>query len=144
MELNAYIASSYNEALHISGYGLVFYFNNEEIDKLEGYVIKEIEYGSHQISGELEGTIKAIEYAIEQKYQSIKIYYNYIGIEKFLNNSFKKENANVVNDYIKKYNKLSSLIQINFEKSDNRTFFQKSAMKKCNQLAIHATTYARL
>lgn len=144
MELNVYVASSYNDAIHISGYGLLFYVNDTKVHELEGFVKKEIEYGSHQISGDLEGTIKAIKYAIEHNYQSIKIYYNYTGIEELLDSSVKEENTNVVNNYIREYNKLSSLILIDFEKSDNKRYFPKTTMKKCKVLARHAITHVRL
>lgn len=70
---------------------------------------------SKQIAGETNATLHAVGWAIANKYNSILIKYDYIGIENWATGSW-KANKKVAIDYKNKINELKEKIKIEFSK----------------------------
>lgn len=68
-----------------------------------------------QISGELQGAINAIAYAIDCDFKSITIRYDYQGVEKWATGEW-RANKNYTKSYQEVIAKFSDYIDINFEK----------------------------
>lgn len=61
----------------------VFLITNESEDSLYKAFVDKAHIESRNIAGEIEGVKQAILWAIENKKQKIKIFYDYVGIEKW-------------------------------------------------------------
>jgi len=72
------------------------------------------------VSGELLGSILAIKWAIEHRYNSIKIYHDYEGIAKWANHQWKAKNK-FTKWYVDFVDKYRAIISIEFEKVDAYT-----------------------
>lgn len=84
----AYVDGSYDDSQKRYAYGCAIVLEQEVIelngsDDLEEYV------GMRNVAGEILGSEKAIAWAAEHGYESITIYYDYEGIEKWANNIWK-------------------------------------------------------
>lgn len=113
-EIVAYVDGSYSAKQKKYAYGCVILQEDETI-KLNGSGDK-IQYVSmRNVAGELLGTIKAIKWAHENKYDSITVHYDYEGIEKWANGYWKtnKQGTKEYLQFIKEYRKY---IEINFVK----------------------------
>ena len=80
-EANAFTDGSYNDKLKFSSYGIVFIGGNGSESLSSGSL--EDEYGSRNVTGEIQGVKEAIKKAIHFNYSRIKIFYDYEGIEKW-------------------------------------------------------------
>lgn len=79
----AYVDGSYNVKTNIYGYGVVI-LNHGEVEKKWYGSGQDLEMAKmRNVSGEILGTLAAVEYAIEKGEPSICIYYDYEGIEKW-------------------------------------------------------------
>ena len=83
LTLLAYVDGSYNIKTKEYGYGCVLIEGQQVIQQLLGKG-NIPEYSSmRNVSGEILGCMNAIAYAIDHHYESICIYYDYEGIEKW-------------------------------------------------------------
>ena len=76
----------------------------------------QLDYASmRNVSGEILGCMKAIAYAIDHHYESICIYYDYEGIEKWATGLW-KANKEQTQNYVKTINDMKKKIDIYFQK----------------------------
>ena len=81
--LLAYVDGSYNIKTKEYGYGCVLIEGQQVIKQLLGKGNQPDYASMRNVSGEILGCMKAIAYAIDHHYESICIYYDYEGIEKW-------------------------------------------------------------
>lgn len=93
----AYVDGSYNISTKIYGYGAIVFTGDKEFE-FDGCGDEPELSQMRNVSGELMGVIKVIDFAVEQGASSIKIYYDYMGIECWANKEWKANK-----DFTKKY-----------------------------------------
>lgn len=108
--VRAYVDGSYSKHQGKYSYGCVL-IDGDNITRLSGAGIGEGESNLWNVSGELHGAIKAIEWSIENKFERIIIFYDYEGIAKWANREWKakKEETKQYIDTIEKYKKLIAI-----------------------------------
>ena len=113
--LLAYVDGSYNVKTKEYFYVCFLIEGQQVIKKLIGKG-NQIDYASmRNVSGEILGCMKAIEYAINHHYESICIYYDYEGIEKWATGLW-KANKEQTQNYVKTIQKMKKKIDIYFQK----------------------------
>lgn len=112
--VEAYVDGSYSEEYGKYSYGCIILFENEII-KLSGASDDKDYIAMRNVAGELLGAMEAIKWAYENKLNSITVYYDYEGIEKWANEIWKtnKKGTKEYLEFIKKYRKC---LEINFKK----------------------------
>ena len=111
----AYVDGSYNIKTKEYGYGCVLIEGQQVIQQLLGKG-NIPEYSSmRNVSGEILGCMNAIAYAIDHHYESICIYYDYEGIEKWATGLW-KANKEQTQNYVKTINDMKKKIDIYFQK----------------------------
>lgn len=112
-ELSAYVDGSYNKATEEFSYGIIIFEEGNLIFK-DNKGFKNEFSSMRNVAGEVYGSTRAIEYALKQS-KSISIYYDYMGIEHWAENSWKAKN-----ELTKKYQnyaaKAKERIEIKFVK----------------------------
>lgn len=86
--LVAYVDGSFENTQKKYAYGCVFVLPNKE-EKISGSGNNIELVGMRNVAGEILGSEAAIKWAIQHGYQSITIYYDYEGIEKWANGIWK-------------------------------------------------------
>lgn len=112
--VEAYVDGSYSDEYGNYSYGCVI-LSRDDIIKLLG-VGDNTEYISmRNVAGELLGTVKAIEWATENKCSSIMIYHDYEGIARWADGTWKtnKEGTKAYAEFI---NKHKACLKISFTK----------------------------
>jgi ribonuclease HI len=111
----AYVDGSFNGA-SIYGSGVVLLDHLAEIVATFSFSGNAPEFIlSYQIAGECLSCLKAIEWAIEHKYQKIFVHYDYLGIEKWATSEW-QANKPISKFYAQQYAILASKIEIIFIK----------------------------
>ena len=121
-KLIAYVDGSFNQNKNKYGFGCVFL--NKKKDKVI-YTCKgsgnDIACSTmRNVSGEILGSIYAINYAIKNKFTQIDIYYDYAGIEKWANQEW-KANKKETQEYQKFVKEARKIIKVNFIKVQAHT-----------------------
>lgn len=88
VEVIAYVDGSYNVLTKEFSYGMVIIHDDIEKHFCEKYNDREL-VDMRNVAGEIMGATKAIMYCIENGFKSIKIHYDYEGIEKWCNGVWK-------------------------------------------------------
>lgn len=103
-EVEAYVDGSYSQELANYSYGCVILYGNEII-KFNGIGHSKEHSLMRNVAGELLGSMKAIEWAYENKCDLITIYYDYEGIERWANGTWKtkKQGTKEYSEFIKKH-----------------------------------------
>ena len=113
--LIAYVDGSFNIKTKEYGYGCVIIEGQKVIKQLSGKGNDESYVSMRNVAGEILGSLKAIEYAIERNESFICIYYDYEGIEKWATKKWKANKKGTI-EYMKKIEDYSKKIQISFIK----------------------------
>lgn len=113
-KIEAYVDGSYSEEYGKYSYGCVILFDNE-ILKFCGADDNKDYVSMRNVAGELLGAMEAIKWAYENKHNSITIYYDYEGIERWANGTW-KTNKKGTKDYLEFIKKYKKYLEINFEK----------------------------
>lgn len=110
----AYVDGSYNISTCEYGYGVVFFYNGEEIHLKKGFPKDDLA-AMRNVAGEIKGSEAAISYAISNHISSIKIYHDYEGISKWCTGEWKanKEGTIAYRDF---YNNAKKYLKIEFVK----------------------------
>ena len=87
--LIAYVDGSYNVKTQEYGYGCVLLYGQSVIEKFNGKGASKDYVTMRNVAGEIIGSEMAIRYALQHGYPFICIYYDYEGIEKWANGSWK-------------------------------------------------------
>lgn len=112
--LKAYVDGSFDPNRNIYSYGVVL-LTQPEIIQLSR-ADKDNEFVSmRNVAGEVLGAICAMDYAVENKYTHLVIYYDYEGIAKWPQEIWKAKNK-LTQSYVKYYKKIESKIAITFIK----------------------------
>lgn len=90
--LHIYIDGSYQNSTGDFSYGLVGAMDGEEFEEYQRFSNEE--YAKHRnVSGELFGAMRALEIAQEKNVNSLDLYYDYAGIEKWATGEWKTNTA---------------------------------------------------
>lgn len=110
----AYVDGSYNISTCEYGYGVVFFYNGEEIHLKKGFSKDDLA-AMRNVAGEIKGSEAAISYAVSKHISSIKIYHDYEGISKWCTGEWKanKEGTIAYRDF---YNNAKKHLKIEFVK----------------------------
>lgn len=114
------------------GYGVVYTRGQEVILKDAGRVVLSASVlnqmqeectgkDPRNIAGEIYGAIRAMQMGIANGEKEIIIAYDYIGVERWATNSFKKAKSAYAKRYIEYYNSVKDRISIKFLKIDSHT-----------------------
>jgi ribonuclease HI len=108
--IDIYTDGSYNKVTNISS-GAFVVVENDEIIKDSSFVV--FNDGRNNVKGELEAVVRAILYCKKHGIKEINLYFDYVGIEKWLNGEWKVKDTFVYNfiKYVKE-----SGVKINFKK----------------------------
>ena len=87
--LTAYVDGSFDVDTMRYSYGVVCIFNNEVIEKLCAVGENKDAASMRNVAGELSGAMNAINYAVKNGYEKIKIYHDYEGIGKWARGEWK-------------------------------------------------------
>ena len=110
----AYVDGSYNISTGTFGYGIVFFFDDDEIHLKEGFNNPELA-SMRNVAGEIKGSEVAIKYAISKGIKAIKIYHDYEGIAKWCTGEWKANKEGTI-AYKKFYDSIKEKIHVEFVK----------------------------
>lgn len=113
--LIAYVDGSYNIKTKVYGYGCVLIDNQKVIKEISDTGSNEEDASMRNVAGEIQGSLRAIEYAIAHNYPAIYIYYDYEGIQRWATGEW-KANKRGTQEYVSLINKYKEKIDINFIK----------------------------
>ena len=110
----AYIDGSFDRVQGIYGSGVVI------VDVDKKYEFKHAgnreDYAQlHNVAGELEAAKYVMWYAVDRKIKEITLFYDYKGIESWATGDW-QANLPYTQDYVKFYNKVKSVVKVNFVK----------------------------
>lgn len=112
-----FVDGSFNSIKKKIGFGVVCWKNKiiyEHYNSLNAIDTKKY-LTSRNVAGEIFGSLKAIEYAIENKWTKIKIYFDYEGIEKWATKAWEAK-SEIACMYVKKFDSLKNKVEIQFQK----------------------------
>lgn len=111
----AYVDGSFDKRAKKYSYGVVLIKNGYVIDEISNSGDDPIYAESFQIAGECFGALNAIRWAIKNKYKSIIIHYDYLGIEMWALGKW-RANKTVSKDYVTYFKQYASEIEVIFVK----------------------------
>jgi len=133
--LHIYVDGSYNRETERYAYGLVAVRNNV-IEYIESGESKDnSQKNIRQIAGELEATIKSVEYALKNGENKVVIFHDYAGICHHATGFWERREESSI-AYHKKINELINKgIEVIFVKVDSHTgdFYNELADEKCKE-----------
>lgn len=115
----AYVDGSYNEETQEFGYGVVMFFKGEE-SHIKGSSDDSDLVDMRNVAGEIQGSMKAMEFAVQNKISYITIYHDYLGISKWCSGEWKANKKGTI-AYKKYYEQCKKEVNITFEKVDAHT-----------------------
>lgn len=117
-----YVDGSYNDSTEKYSYALVVVFNGVVIYVESNAAQDNRNKSIRQIAGELEGSIKSIEYAAKNGFKDIVIIHDYVGVCYHATGAWERKEESS-KQYYEKFNRLTSENKINvtFVKVDSHT-----------------------
>ena len=94
----AYVDGSFNAATRVYGYGVILIANGTEYTFSGANNVREM-VSMRNVSGEIEGAMRAITEAIKLGLPEITIYYDYMGIQMWAEGSWKRNKTGTVAYY---------------------------------------------
>ena len=113
-KITAYVDGSYNVATKEYSYGAVIFAGDKKECFSEKFDDPELAT-MRNVAGELEGSMKAMRYAVEAGASELDIYYDYEGIEKWCTGAW-KTNKDGTKAYKAFYEEISKKLKVNFHK----------------------------
>lgn len=113
--VNAFTDGSFDSTSQKYSFGAILKFNNKKITLFKSFVDKD-GVNLRNFAGEMKGAIEVIGWAIDNKFETLNLFYDYEGIEKFANGQFKKPTNQLSKDYMKLIKESKNKITINFYK----------------------------
>lgn len=113
-EATAYVDGSFNKRTQEFSYGAVIFWNHNEYRFSEKY--NDISLAEmHNVAGEIKGSEKAIQFALENNISKLTIFHDYEGISKWCSGEWqaKKEGTKAYKEF---YEQAQGKVQICFEK----------------------------
>ncbi len=112
--LSAFVDGSFDAERGRYSFGIVF-INNGQTETLNGVGDNEEAASMRNVAGELRGSMKAMQYAIEKGYDSINIYHDYEGIAAWAEGRW-KTNLSCTAAYKEFCAKMFKKLKVNFIK----------------------------
>ena len=112
--LVAYVDGSYNVVTKEFSYGMVIIFGDEEkyfSEKFSDEPLSEM----RNVAGEIMGSTRAFQYALENGFENILIHYDYEGIEKWCTGEW-KANKQGTKNYKMFYDSIKNKLNVVFKK----------------------------
>lgn len=113
-ELFAYVDGSYDVKTGRYAYGVVLLTDTGEILK-NGLGEEQEAAGMRNVAGELAGAVFAMQYAMDNGYQSLTIFHDYEGIARWARDEW-KANLSSTQKYKQFYNECARKLKITFQK----------------------------
>lgn len=113
-KITAYVDGSYNVATKEYSYGAVIFAGDKKECFSEKFNDPELAT-MRNVAGELEGSMKAMRYAVEAGAKELDIFYDYEGIEKWCTGAW-KTNKDGTKAYKAFYEQISHKVKVNFHK----------------------------
>lgn len=113
--IEAYVDGSFDRVKGRYSFGVAIVQNDEVIDTLQRAGNNPIYVESGQIAGEVFGCLHAVQWAISKGYDTIYIYYDFEGIEKWISGE-SKARKQVSQDYVEYFRELAKHIGVEFVK----------------------------
>jgi ribonuclease HI len=110
----AYVDGSYNESTGEYSYGMLLTCGDKEIEQCEAFSDPEMAT-MRNVAGEIEGSMHAMQYALDHGIKSIDIYYDYEGIEKWALGLWKTNKEGTIG-YKKFYDSIKDKLEVHFHK----------------------------
>lgn len=113
--LIAYVDGSYDKRTKRAGFGAVLIDNNEVIKEASEETNIDPEDNLWNVTAEIEGVLFAVNYAIDNGYEKIHVYYDYAGLEKWAKKEW-RANKKTTKRYQDTMEELMKQIQVDFIK----------------------------
>ncbi len=110
----AFVDGSYNVFTKEYSYGMLIYHDGTLYEECRGYD-DEMMAEMRNVAGEIEGSMHAMQYCIDKGIESVDIYYDYEGIEKWALGDW-KTNKEGTKAYKKYFDEASRKLDVNFVK----------------------------
>lgn len=113
--LIAYVDGSYDKRTKRAGFGAVLIDNNEVIKEVAEETNIDPEDNLWNVTAEIEGVLFAVNYAIDNGYEKIHVYYDYAGLEKWAKKEW-RANKKTTKRYQDTMQELMQQIKVDFIK----------------------------
>lgn len=113
--LIAYVDGSYDKRTKRAGFGVVLIDNNEVIKEVREEINIDPEDNLWNVTAEIEGVLFAVNYAIDNGYEKIHVYYDYAGLEKWAKKEW-RANKKTTKRYQDTMQELMQQIKVDFIK----------------------------
>ncbi len=114
-ELSVYVDGSFSLEKGNFSYGLIALYNGEEVYETCGAGEDEDAAALRNVAGEVLGALKAVEYALDNNYEKVTIFYDYQGIECWALGTWKR-NKHLTQEYHRVMQEYMKKIKVNFVK----------------------------
>jgi len=112
----AFCDGSFDNEKRRYSYGVLIIDKNHKEHELCGFASNPKYLSSHNIIGEVLGVINAMDWAVSNGYDKIKIYHDYEGLSKWLSGEWAAK-SDVAKMFVSLYtNKFADLLKVSFEK----------------------------
>ena len=115
----AYVDGSFNEETKEFGYGVVMFYKGEE-SHMKGSSDDADLVDMRNVAGEIQGAMKAMDFAVQNEISNLTIYHDYLGISKWCSGDW-KANKKGTKAYKMFYDQCKKQVNITFEKVDAHT-----------------------
>jgi len=113
-EAFAYVDGSYDDTTKSYSYGMVMMHGEEELHFFKKFEQDDMS-DMRNVAGEIEGSMAAMKYCMDHNINSISIFYDYEGIEKWCNGDWKAKKEGT-RRYVKFYEDASKHLDVDFIK----------------------------
>ena len=113
-EAVAYVDGSYNIATKEYSYGMLMYVKDDVVEQAEKFDDPEM-CQMRNVAGEIEGSMHAMQYCLDNGIKSLDIYYDYAGIEKWALGEWKTNKEGTI-AYKRFYDSIKDKLEVHFHK----------------------------
>ena len=113
-EAFAYVDCSYDDTTKSYSYGMVMMVKDDELHFNKKFE-KDDMSDMRNVAGEIQGSMAAMQYCLDNKIKSISIFYDYEGIEKWCNGDWKAKKEGT-QKYVEFYKNASKYVDVDFIK----------------------------
>lgn len=137
-EAIAYVDGSYNNETSEFSYGAVIFFGGKEYHFSQKFSSSELSE-MRNVAGEIKGSEKAMEFAVENKVTKLTIYYDYAGIAKWCTGEWQAKKQGT-KEYKQFYEEIKESVHIDFikVKSHSGNKYNEIADKLAKEALIEA------
>ena len=114
-DLTAYVDGSYNPSSKEFSYGVVIIHPDGGLKKFSGKSGDRALADMRNVAGEIAGSTRAMDYALESGSGSLIIYYDYAGIEKWCTGEWKANKPGTI-QYRQHYDSIKNRLSVSFVK----------------------------